>query len=116
MQYFVYLVRKEGEPMTPPSPEGMKQMGELMQEAMRSGMVVATGQLADSTSKITVAGNKVTVTDGPFMEGKELIPGFTIIQVGSEKEAIEWGTKLRKCMGDGILRVSRILMPGMESE
>lgn len=50
----------------------------------------------------------VSVTDGPFIEGKELIPGFTVIQVDSKEEAIEWVTRLRQCMGDGTLRMAPI--------
>ena len=94
--------------MTPPSPEGMAEMGKLMQESMRSGLIVATGQLGQSTTHVRLEDGTLSVTDGPFIEGKELIPGFTVIQVDCKQEAIEWVTKLRKCMGDGTLRMAPV--------
>ena len=100
--------------MAPPSPEGMAEMGKLMQESMESGMVVATGQLASTTTHVRLSDGKVSVTDGPFIEGKELVPGFTVIRVDSKQEAIEWTTKLRRCMGEGELRIAQVSVPGME--
>ena len=114
MQFFVYFTREEGAPMTPPSPEGMAEMGKIMTEAIRSGMVVATGQLAPTTTHLRLSKGKVSVTDGPFIEGKELIPGFTVIRVDSKQEAIDWMTKLRRCMGDGELRMAEVYLPSLD--
>lgn len=114
MQFFVYLVKSDDTPMSPPSPEGMAEMGKMMMEGMASGLIVATGQLDDETTYVKLEGEDVSVTDGPFIEGKELIPGFTIIKVDTRQEAIDWTASLRRCMGDGELRMTQILMPGME--
>lgn len=114
MQFFVYFTVTPGQPMKPPSPEGMAEMGKLMQESMRSGLVVSTGQLGKSTTHVTLEDGKISVTDGPFIEGKELIPGFTVIQVDSKEQAVEWVTKLRKCMGDGTLRMAPIHVGSFE--
>ena len=114
MEFFVYFTMTDGEPMVPPSPEGMADMMKFMEESMQSGMVVSTGQLGSTTTHVRQSEGKISVTDGPFIEGKELIPGFTIIRVDSRQEAIEWTTKLRKCMGDGVLRMAQISLPGME--
>ena len=108
MQFFVYFTTTPGQCMTPPSPEGMAAMGKLMQESIGSGIVVATGQLGQSTTHVQLEKGTVSVTDGPFIEGKELIPGFTVIQVDSKQEAIDWVTKLRQCMGDGTLRMAPV--------
>ena len=56
----------------------------------------------------------MSVSDGPFIEGKELIPGFTVIRVDTKEAAIEWATKLRKCMGDGTIRVTQLGATGAE--
>ncbi len=114
MQFFVYFTVKEGAQMTPPTPEGMAEMGKLMQEGISSGTIVATGQLDDTTTHVQLSGEEVSVTDGPFIEGKELIPGFTVIRVDSKQEAIEWVTNLRRCMGDGELRMTQVSAPGMD--
>ena len=47
------------------------------------------------------SGDKVTVTDGPFAETKELIAGFTIIQVKSREEAIEWVKRAPRIFPNG---------------
>ena len=41
-------------------------------------------------ARIRFSGGKPTVVDGPFAEAKELIAGFTLIQVKSREEALEW--------------------------
>jgi hypothetical protein len=114
MQFFVYFTRKEGESMTPPSPEGMAKMGKFMEESFNSGKIVATGQLPKVTTYVKLEQGKFSVSDGPFIEGKELIPGFTVINVDSKEEAVEWAKQLRECMGDGVLKMARLSATGPE--
>ena len=115
MQFFVYFTRTEGEPMIPPSPEGMAKMGKFMEESFKAGKIVATGQLPRKTIHIGLEKGNFSVTDGPFIEGKDFIPGFTIINVNSKEEAIEWGKKLRECMGDGVLQMAKLSATGMDN-
>jgi len=114
MQFFVYLTRKMGEPMTPPSPEGMAKMGKFMEESFKSGKIVATGQIPGETVHVSLEKGEFFVTDGPFIEGKYLIPGFTIISADSRQEAIEWVKGLRECMGDGVLKMAQLSATGPE--
>ncbi len=114
MHFMVYLRMSEGESMNPPSPEGMAEMGKLMMDAFESGMVVATGQLGANATHVSLRSGDVSITDGPFLEGKEFIPGFTIIDVPSREEAIQWATRLRQCMGDGSIHVSPLSATGPE--
>ena len=114
MQFFIYFTMKEGEPMTPPSPEGMAKMGKFMEESFKSGKIVATGQLPRETTHVQLEQGKFSVSDGPFIEGKELIPGFTVISVDSKQEAIEWAKELRECMGDGVLKMAQLSATSME--
>ena len=107
MQFFVYFTMSEGTPMTPPSPEGMAKMGKFMEKSFDSGRIVATGQLPRTTTYVQLDKGKFSVSDGPFIEGKELIPGFTVISVNTKEEAIEWAKELRECMGDGVLKLAR---------
>ncbi len=108
MQFFVYFTRAEGEPMAMPTPAGMAKMGKLMEESFDKGLIVATGQLPKKTTQIRLEKGEFSVSDGPFIEGKELIPGFTVIQVNSREDAIQWAKELRACMGDGILRMAQL--------
>ena len=114
MQFFIYFTVKEGEPMTPPSPEGMAKMGKLMGDAFKSGKIVATGQLPRETTHISLEQGKFSISDGPFIEGKDLIPGFTVISVDSKQEAIEWAKELRECLGDGVLKMAQLSGTGAE--
>ena len=47
------------------------------------------------------AGDRRTVTDGPFAETKELIAGYTLIQVRSREEALEWARRFPNPVGRG---------------
>lgn len=51
--------------------------------------------------RIRYAGGRRTVTDGPFTESKELIAGYTLIQVKSLQEAIEWTKRFPNPAGRG---------------
>ena len=108
MQFFIYFAWEEGKAMTPPSPEGMAEVMAMMQEGMASGVIVSTGQLSSTTTHVRLSGGEISVTDGPFMEGKELIPGYTIIEVDSKQEAVEWTKRLRRAMGEGTLRMAQV--------
>jgi len=108
MQFFIYFTMTEDEPMNPPSPEGMAKMGKVMQDAFESGKIVATGKLPQEVTHIKLEQGNFSLSDGPFIEGKELIPGFTVINVDSKQEAIEWAKQLRECMGDGTLKMAQL--------
>lgn len=114
MHYFIYFSISEDHPMQPPTPEGMARMGEVMGEAFKSGKIVATGQLPKTTTCVELSEGEYSVTDGPFIESKEFIPGFTIIDVETREEAVEWAKQLRECMGDGVIKVARLTATGPE--
>ena len=67
-------------------------MGAYNEELAKAGMMRAGEGLHPSSkgARIRFSGGKPTVTDGPFTEAKELIAGFTMIEVRSKEEAIEW--------------------------
>jgi len=110
MQFFVYFTMEEGQQVrsTPPTPEEMAEIGKFHEEAMKSGVIVATGRLSSTTTRVRKEGEEVSVTDGPFIEGKELIPGFSVIQLDTKQEAIEWVTRYRAMMGMPELRIAEI--------
>ncbi|MEH6629702.1 MAG: YciI family protein [Halopseudomonas aestusnigri] len=108
MQFFVYFTMSEGKPMNPPSAEGMAQMGKFMEKSFESGMIVSTGRLPRQVTEIELDKGEFSISDGPFIEGKELIPGYTVISVDTKEEAIEWGKELRECMGDGIIKLAQL--------
>jgi hypothetical protein len=75
----------------PPPRELMEAIGKLGEEATKAGVLVVTGGLQPSAmgARVRLSRGRLTVTDGPFTETKELIGGYAIYEVSS-KEAIEW--------------------------
>jgi hypothetical protein len=80
----------------PPDPALLAAIGEVTEEMVRSGVLVQNGGLLPSSkggARVRVAGGKLTVTDGPFAETKELIGGFAIVEVESRDEAVALGRR-----------------------
>ena len=90
MQFLVYSTDQNPETAAPPSPEMMAEMGKFIDEATKAGVVVTTGALQPTGTRLQLSGGRFTVTDGPFIEVKELTGGFAVINVASLEEAIEW--------------------------
>jgi hypothetical protein len=89
---FMAIVKpgKDYEAGKPASPGLMAAMGNLSQEQQKLGVFVMGGGLLRSAQghKVRMSGGKVTVTDGPFAETKEVIGGFAILNYASHEEAI----------------------------
>ena len=103
MRFLGYTMGDPSAPMTPPSPELMEEMGKFIEEATKAGVLVATGAVApySEATKITRANGKITVTDGPYTEAKELIGGWALMEVRDKDEAIEWTKRFLDIVGDG---------------
>ena len=100
---FLCLYKSAKPEGTPPTQQEMEVMGKLIEESMKSGILLATeGCLPSSFGmRIRMSGGKFNVTDGPFTESKEVIGGFALINVASKQEAIEFTQKFLKVAGDG---------------
>ena len=83
---------KESESGAPPRLEDIAAMQEYNEELAKAGILLAAEGLSPSSkgARVKFSGDKRIVVDGPFAESKELVAGFTIIQVKSLAEAIEW--------------------------
>lgn len=75
-----------------PSHELVLAMTRYNQRMIDAGVMVAGEGLLSSSrgARVSFSNGKPTVIDGPFAEAKELIAGFTIIDVNSREEALEW--------------------------
>ena len=94
---------RESEAGTLPKPEAFEAMGKYNEELVKAGILLAAEGLAASSkgARVKFSGDKRIVIDGPFTESKELIAGFTIIQVKSLEEAIEWVRRAPNLSPDG---------------
>jgi hypothetical protein len=87
----------------PPSRELMERMGTFMEEVSKAGILLASDGLQPSAKgkRVRLADGKVTVTDGPFTESKELVASFALFQVKSMDEAVYWTTRFLQVLGTG---------------
>src|SRR4051812_7737530 len=86
------MATKETESGAPPTAEQFAAMQQYNEVAAKAGVLLAAEGLAATSkgARVKFSGDERTVIDGPFTESKEVIAGFTIIQVKSLADAIEW--------------------------
>ena len=86
-----------------PDPQLLLEMGKYNEELIKAGVLLALDGLHPSSkgARVKFSGNSRTVIDGPFTEAKELIAGFSILQVKSLEEAIEWVKRGPNCSPGG---------------
>jgi len=82
-----------------PDPQLMAEMGKYNEELSKAGILLALDGLHPSSkgARVKFSGKSRTVIDGPFAETKELVAGFSILQVKSLAEAIEWVKRGPNC-------------------
>jgi hypothetical protein len=90
MRFMTLVISAEGQGFPPPSL--FEAIGELEKDARKAGVFVDQGGLMPTASatRVHLSGGKITVTDGPFAEAKEVLGGFAIFNVKSKEEALEW--------------------------
>ena len=105
-----FLMMTKGDPSAtgnPPDENLMMEMGKLIEDMTKAGMLLATGGLDPNGIHIKSSGGEITVTDGPFAEAKEAVVGFALIEVRTREEAIEASKRFWKVVGDGRGRSAR---------
>ncbi|HVQ58378.1 MAG TPA: YciI family protein [Solirubrobacterales bacterium] len=77
------------------SPEDFAAMGRYNEELRKAGMLLSLDGLQPPVegARVTFAGGKPSVTDGPFAEAKEVVGGYWVIQARSKEEAVEWASR-----------------------
>lgn len=78
-----------------PEESMLEVMGAYHEELVKAGVLLDANGLQPTSKgfRVQYSGGKPVVIDGPFAETKELIAGYTIIQVKSQDEAIEWAKR-----------------------
>jgi len=86
-----------------PEEKLIAEMAKYHEELVKAGVLLDASGLQPSSKgwRIQYAGAKRTFVDGPFAETKELIAGYTFIQVKSKEEAIAWTKRFPNPAGDG---------------
>ena len=87
------------------------EMAKYHEELQRAGVLLDASGLQPSSKgwRIKYSGAKRTVIDGPFAETKELVAGYTLIQVKSREEALEWARRFpNPALTDGEIEVRQL--------
>jgi hypothetical protein len=89
MRFMMIVKHKEAQGMPPK--ELMDAIGKLTEEAIKDGTLLGNGGLLPTTAgaSVRLSGGRVTVTDGPFTEAKEIIGGYALFELKSKQEAVE---------------------------
>ena len=87
---FMMMV-KSNENVGPPPKTLMEAMAKLAEENTKAGIMIEMGGLFPSAvgASVRLASGQLTVTDGPFLETKEVVGGYAVFEVKSKPEAIE---------------------------
>ena len=102
-----FMIIRKADPQTEagvmPSAALVDAMQSYNEEMVRAGVMLAGDGLRPSRdgAKVKFHRGKPTIVDGPFAEAKELVAGYSIIQVSSKEEALEWLRKWPVLDGDG---------------
>ncbi|HUJ63170.1 MAG TPA: YciI family protein [Kofleriaceae bacterium] len=96
-----------------PGKTNFAEMMKFIEETTKSGQLVSTGGWMPDAPGATIRseGGKLTVTDGPYTEAKEMIGGYAILEVRSKDEAIELARRFVRIAGDGISELRELGAP-----
>lgn len=110
MRYLAFIRSSETFRESPPPPALMEAMHAHVRKSQADGTLVDTGGLLPSKDglRVRLANGKITVTDGPFVETKEVIGGWAILNAASKEEAARLATEF--------MELHRKHWPGFEGE
>jgi len=95
MKYLTFIRHSESYRQSQPPPALMEAMDKFVQKSLKDGTLVDTGGLLPSKDgvRVRLAKGKISVTDGPFSESKEVIGGWAILKADSKAEAVRIATE-----------------------
>lgn len=99
---FISMVRINENTSQQPSERLMTEMGKLIDEMTKAGVLLDTAGLRSTSEgvRVKLSGGRTSVVDGPFTEAKEVIGGYAILKAGSMDEAIELTRRFLLVHGD----------------
>jgi hypothetical protein len=99
---FLSMIRIDEKTAKPPTERLMADMGKLMEEMIRDGVLISTAGLRPTSEgfRVRLRGGKLSTIDGPFTEAKEVIGGYAVLEAKSKEEAIEHTRRFLQVHGD----------------
>ena len=104
------MIVKHAEKQGPPPKQLMDAIAKLAEQETRAGTMLGSGGLGPTAlgARVRLAGAKVTVTDGPFLETKEVIGGYAQFELKSKQAAVESAVRF--------MELHKKYWPGWEGE
>ncbi len=95
MKYLTFIRHSESYRESAPPPALLEAMGKFVQKSLQDGTLVDTGGLLPTADgvRVRLTRGKITVTDGPFTESKEVVGGWAILNVATKAEAVRIATE-----------------------
>ncbi len=95
MKYLSFIRHSESYRSSPPPAALMEAMDRFVEQSFEDGTLVDTGGLLPSKDgvRLRLAKGKLTVTDGPFSEAKEVIGGYAILNASTKADALRIATE-----------------------
>ena len=99
---FLSMIRLDENTGQVPSEQLMTDMGKLMDEMTRAGVLISTAGLRPTRegARVRLRRGKLSTVDGPFTETKEVVGGYAILEARSKEEAIELTKRFLQIHGD----------------
>lgn len=95
----------------PPTQAEMENMGKLIADAMKEGWLIATEGVNFGTIGIRVrksAHGELNVTNGPFVETKEVLGGYALLKAASEEEVVKHTRRFLDAVGQGTCEIYQL--------
>lgn len=112
MRYMIIVkATAESEAGVMPDQSVFDEMAKYHEELHKAGVLLDASGLHPSSRgwRIVWSGGECTTVDGPFAETKELVAGYTIIQVKSREEAMEWARRFpNPTKADGEIEIRQL--------
>lgn len=112
MRFMMLMIPKgyeQAAPGTVPSADAVAAMMKYNEALQKAGVLVALDGLHPPSmgARVSFAGGKPTVTDGPFTETKEILGGYWMIRVASKAEAVAWASRC-PASNDDVIEVRQV--------
>jgi hypothetical protein len=110
VKYLTFIRHAESYRQSGPPAALMEAMGKFVEKSLKEEILVSTGGLLPSKDgvRVRLADGKITVTDGPFTESKEVIGGWAILKADSKAQAVRIATEF--------MELHRKYWPGFDGE
>lgn len=110
MRYMMFIKHAESFREDTPPQSLYDAMGKFVDEGMKAGWLTDTAGLKTTKdgSRVRLSGGKITITDGPFTEAKEMIGGYALVEAKSKKEALDLASRF--------MELHRVHWPAFEGE